>query len=187
MPNKIDPQLISIRDIAEEDIHFLLDYWFRSPPGFIESLGVDFAKMPQEVDMANGLKEKCREKLENASIKLRALMIIYDTQPIGFHTINPLVNGEFGIFHAHIWQPEMRHRGVATHTYPKACQIFFQRFNLKRIVFKTPVQNIAAIRVKEKLGIRYLGEDVIDFNVIKDGTLAKVYELTRGELLPEVK
>jgi len=39
------------------------------------------------------------------------------------------------------------------HTYPKACHIFFERFDLRRILFKTPVQNMGAIRVKEKLGI----------------------------------
>ena len=56
------------------------------------------------------------------------------------------------------------------------------RFNLSRILFKTPVQNIGAIRVKEKLGIRYIGEEIIGFGIIKEGTKAKVFELTRDEI-----
>jgi hypothetical protein len=62
-----------------------------------------------------------------------------------------------------------------------ACRVFLQRFDLKRILFKTPAQNVGAIRVKEKLGIRCLGEEVVDFGIIRPGTLAKVYELTREE------
>ncbi len=54
-----------------------------------------------------------------------------------------------------------------------------ERFDLKRILFKTPVQNVGAIRVKEKLGIRFIGEEVVEFGAIRAGTLARVYELTR--------
>jgi len=61
--------------------------------------------------------------------------------------------GDFGIFHAHLWEKSRRGCGIGMHTYPKACHIFFERFDLRRILFKTPVQNMGAIRVKEKLGI----------------------------------
>ncbi|TAJ69308.1 MAG: hypothetical protein EPO42_15640 [Gallionellaceae bacterium] len=66
-------------------------------------------------------------------------------------------------------------------SYPLALKIFFERFNLKQILFKTPAQNIGAIRVKEKLKIRCTGEEIIGFSVIKDGTLAKTFALTRAE------
>jgi hypothetical protein len=36
--------------------------------------------------------------------------------------------------------------------------------------------------VKEKLGIRSIGEEVIGFSIIKEGTNAKVFELTRDEV-----
>lgn len=39
-----------------------------------------------------------------------------------------------------------------------------------------------AIRVKEKLGIRCLGEEIVYFNIIKAGTLAKTFEITSLEL-----
>jgi hypothetical protein len=65
--------------------------------------------------------------------------------------------------------------------YPRACLIFMDRFNLKRILFKTPLQNIAAIRAKEKLGFRYIGEEIISFGIIRDDTRAKVFELTKPE------
>jgi RimJ/RimL family protein N-acetyltransferase len=65
-------------------------------------------------------------------------------------------------------------------TYPKACRIFFERFDLQRILFKTPIQNVGAIRVKEKLGIPCIGEEIIEFGIYKAGTRSQVFELTRS-------
>lgn len=171
---------VSVRDLSEEDVPYLTQYWFRSPPGYLESIGVDPKKLPSQETFESGL----REKLQGPSSRLNALIILFDGRPVGFHTINPLIEGDHGIFHAHIWDKEVRRKGVASVSYPKACQTFFKRFDLKRILFKTPAQNIGAIRVKERLGIRYIGEETIGFGVVKDGTLAKVFELTCQEASP---
>ena len=177
----LDPRLISIRDLTEEDIPFILNYWFHSPPGFIEAMGVDTAKLPSEADMAKSLEEKCRINRTLPASKTNALVVSYANQPIGLHTLFPFTQGDSGIFHAHLWKSEMRGRGLALHSYPRACQIFIQRFDLKRILFKTPIQNKGAIRVKEKLGIRSIGEETIGFGIIRDGTRAKVFELSKEE------
>ena len=179
---RIDPKLISLRDISEQDIPLVLNYWYRSPPGYIESMGVDPAKLPSETLMEKGLRDKCRQNLELLTSKSSALVILYKGQPIGVHTLFPVTEGDSGIFHAHIWNPDLRRRGLAMHTYPMACQRFMRRFNLKRILFKTPAQNIGAIRVKQKLGIRQIGEEVIGFGIIEDGTLASVFELICDEV-----
>jgi RimJ/RimL family protein N-acetyltransferase len=179
---KLDPMSISIRDLAEEDIPHVLKYWFHSPLGFVESMGVDTAKLSTELEMEKRLKEKCKANHLLGQSKLNALAILYRGQAIGFHTLFPIAEGDFGIFHAHIWKPEMRKCGVGMSSYPLACRIFMERFNLKRILFKTPIQNIGAIRVKEKLGIRNIGEEIIEFGIIKAGTRAKVFELTCEEM-----
>ncbi len=118
----IDPKQLLIRDLSESDIPLVLDYWFRSPSGFIESMGVDLRKLPQEADMALNLTEKCRENAKLPASKLNALVITYQDQPIGVHTLFPFTEGDFGIFHAHIWKPEMRKQGLAKYTY--ACDYF---------------------------------------------------------------
>jgi len=182
MKNLFSPSFVSIRDLSEEDIPSVLNYWFHSPPGFIESMGVDLDKMPKESEMEQSIRAKLIENASQPVSKLNVVVIVYNKLPVGFHTINPLTEGESGIFHAHIWDPNYRKRGIALYSYPKACRIFMSRFNLSRILFKTPVQNIGAIRVKEKLGIRYIGEEIIGFGIIKEGTKAKVFELTRDEI-----
>ncbi len=181
MSMKVDPKSVSVRDLREEDVPFVLDYLFRSPPGFIESLGADPAKLPPESQFASTLRERIATNSGRASSKLNALAILHEGSFVGFHILNPLVEGDHGIFHAHIARPEFRRRGIGELSYPQACRIFLERFDLQRILFKTPRQNAGAIRVKEKLGIRFLREETVDFGIIRAGTRARVYELTRAE------
>jgi RimJ/RimL family protein N-acetyltransferase len=181
MAAKVDPRSVSVRDLSEADIPLVLDYWFRSPAGFIESLGADPTKLSAEAVFADSLRQRVRKNEGLARSQLSSLAILHDGEFVGFHNLNPLVEGDFGVFHAHISRPEFRRRGVAECSYPLACRVFLQRFDLKRILFKTPVQNVGAIRVKEKLGIRCIGDVVVDFGIIRAGTRAKVYELTREE------
>lgn len=181
MVERVDPQSVSVRDLGESDIPSVLDYWYRSPPGFIESLGADLDKLPAEARFAESLLQRIRANGAAGRSKLSALAILLDGRFVGFHNLNPLTEGDFGVFHAHIARPEARRRGVGECSYPRACRIYLERFDLKRILFKTPLQNVGAIRVKEKLGIRCIGEEVVDFGVIRAGTRARVFELTREE------
>jgi RimJ/RimL family protein N-acetyltransferase len=172
---------VSVRDISENEIPSIIDYWFHSPVGFLESMGVDPLKMPREVEMRASLYDKITANLQLGESKINAMAILFNGKAIGFHTLNPIVEGDYAIFHAHIWDASARGLGIATQSYPKACQTFIERFNLNRILFKTPAQNKAAIKVKEKLGIRCIGEEIVGFGIIKEGTLAKVFELTKFE------
>jgi RimJ/RimL family protein N-acetyltransferase len=181
MSEKVDCRSVSVRDLTEADIPLVLDYWFRSPPGFIESLGADPMKLPAEAQFAESLRQRLRTNAGRVRSKLTSLAILHEGRFVGFHNLNPLVEGDFGIFHAHVSRPEFRRRGVAACSYPQACRVFLLRFDLKRILFKTPAQNVGAIRVKEKLGIRFIGEERVELGIIRSGTLARVYELTREE------
>jgi RimJ/RimL family protein N-acetyltransferase len=170
-------ELVSIRELSTAEVPFILDYWLNSPPGYLESIGVDPAKLPPRAEFERSLREKCEWPVAKRGV----LVIIYRGQAVGFHTLHPIAEGDYGIFHAHLWDESVRDRGIATVSYVKACHIFLNRFGLKRILFKTPIQNKGSIRVKEKLGIRYLHEERVSFGIVKDATLAKVFELTRDE------
>jgi RimJ/RimL family protein N-acetyltransferase len=179
---QLNLDLVAVRDLEDKDISSLIHYWYHSPPGFIESMGVDPKKLIPEQEMEANLRKKVWENRSLPQSKLNVLAITYNGRTIGNHVINPLTENEDGIFHAHIWLPEMRRKGVGMRSYVLAGRTFIERFNLKRILYKTPTQNTGSIRLKEKLGFRYIGEETIGFGVVKDGTQAKVFELTRDDL-----
>lgn len=176
--------LISIRDFCAADVPRVLDYWYRSPAGYLESIGADPARlMPEEV-MRSSMLGACAKnsELSAGDSKMPAVTLLYDDQPIGLHLVGPVVGGESAIFHAHIWDVAFRGKGISSVTYPLACEVFFRRFRLKKIFFRTPSMNIAAIRVKEKLGIRCTGEEPFESVLALPGLTAKCFELTPEEL-----
>jgi hypothetical protein len=177
----VEPQLVKIRGFSEKSLGQLMDYWYHSSAGFIEAMGIDPNKLLPEHEFKKSMMDECRANSLLAASKSRFLTITYEDEAIRSHTLFPLEEGDCGVFHAHIWSLEMRGKGIARITYPIACRIFMERFDLKRILFKTPIQNAAAIRVKEQLGIRCIGEETIDFGIVRDGTKANVFELTRPE------
>jgi RimJ/RimL family protein N-acetyltransferase len=181
-PICVDLDLVTVRDFYEGDVEGLIDYWYHSPVGFIEAMGIDRDKLLPEQEFRKSVMDEFRANSQLAFSKSHLLTITYNGAAIGNHAISLLIEGNYGVFHAHIWSPEMRGKGIARITYPRACLIFMERFNLKRILFKTPIQNIAAIRVKEQLGIRCIGDEIISFGIIRDGTRAKVFEVTRPEV-----
>lgn len=181
MDIKTEISQVALRDLRESDIPLILGYWFHSPPGYIASMGVDVSKMPSEDEMRKSLRNKVKTNRRLLHSKLNALVILVNREPIGFHTLTSVKEGDSGIFHAHICKKELRGQGIGLQSYPEACRIFMERFDLQKIHFKTPLQNIGAIRVKEKLGIRCVGEETLNFDIIKEGTLGKIFELTRQE------
>ncbi len=173
----MNPDRIRVREQRESDFPMMLDYWFRSPPGFIEGMGVDLQKLGTEEAMVKLLSERSRQRVSRFS----AVTITLDDEPIGTHSLIPFVENDYGVMHAHICRPEFRGKGIGRVSYLKAAGHFFDHLNLKRIVFQTPMQNRGAIRLKEKLGIRIVGETLIDLSIIRTGTRGLVFELTRDE------
>jgi RimJ/RimL family protein N-acetyltransferase len=178
---RIDGLRISVRDIRRRDVAGVLDYWYRSPPGHVEGMAIVPGELPGEAARRAALLRAAREALSPVP-QGNILTVVMGGRAVGIHTLGGLIRGESGLFHAHLFDPAVRRRGVATISYPLACRVFFERFALKTIVFKIPVQNVGAIRVKEKLGIRCVGEEIIGQRVIRPGTRARVFELARGEL-----
>ena len=111
------------------------------------------------------------------------MIIEIDGLVIGTHGITDIKANESAVMHAHIFDANFRRAGVCSFTYPRAALVFMDQFNLPKIVFKTPLQNVGAQRVKEKLGITCIGQELIENPNIIEGTMAKVYELGREQAL----
>lgn len=120
---------------------------------------------------------------ETAADKMPILVILYDDKPIGVNLVNQIVEGESALFHAHIWNPNFRRKGLSPFTYPHSSYVFMERFNLKKIIFKTPVLNIGALKVKEKLGLKSLGLTKLELPFFDKPVDANIFEWTREECL----
>jgi hypothetical protein len=51
------------------------------------------------------------------------------------------------------------------------------------VIFKTPKRNTAPLKIKEKLGLEPIGEEVINWPALIEPLLVKVFRATLTELL----
>lgn len=167
---------IRVRDVIESDIPHFLNYWHNAPDGFIESMSIDPSKVMTRDEMDAGIRRTIENNAQLEQSKSTMLIIVHDSKPIGYHALFPVVENDHGCFHAHIWDAEMRGQGVAAISAPLACEAFAKRFNLAKILAKVPAQNSFAIDSLERNGIPCKGEEVISNGIVKDGTVAKVFE-----------
>ena len=173
---------VKIRDTELRDIPIFMDYWYRSPESFIRSMGVDPTKMKPEIEQAAYLRESILSNLKIPNSKLPFLTIELDGRAVGSHSLGDVVEGESGVFHAHLWFKEVRGIGLCTYTYPLASKVFMDRFGLKEIYFKTPSLNVGANKIKQGLGLQSCGEEPITYFFMLPGLTAKIYRLSRMQL-----
>ncbi|MBB65463.1 MAG: hypothetical protein CMO81_10405 [Waddliaceae bacterium] len=170
------------RSLEAQDIENLIQYWHYSPPEFFEKIGID----PQRLLPENKMRELFQKEIEDIKKegeKASKLIIIeYKGKAIASHNLNEIIEGDSGLFHAHIWYREFRGKGLGTYSYPRAAKIYMDRFQLQTIRFISPIQNPAIQRIKEKLGLQSLGEQIMTAPILQDNTRGYLYILTREQL-----
>lgn len=165
MKNKLILTDINIQDFSFDDIDLHLNYWYRSPPDFMKSLKIDINKLPSERIMREILEEHVNN-VKDGIKKSHILSIKHINKTIGVHELTHLTINNSAIMHAHIWNSDYRGIGIGPISYLLAMKVFFLRFNLKEIRFETPLHNISARKIKEKLGILESGFSTIDMPML---------------------
>jgi len=177
----INQNTVLFRSLMPEDVEKIVGYWLGSPPSFIESMGIDPTKLPDAAKMRSSLLLKAATNLEKGDQFATQLIILYHGQAVGLHGLSHIEEG-CGVFHAHIWDSKHRGQGLGTYTYPRACRIFLDRFQLQKIRFESPCMNPAIHAIKSKLNLSPISEAVMDQSQMIEGTTAKVYEINRNDL-----
>lgn len=178
----LTPADVEIREFRPEDIVPVVDYWTANAPEFWHARGIDPAKLLPREAMLAGYETAFRER---GGVKM-TVVIVYQGRAVGMHGLTEVVEGESGIFHAHLWDAASRGKGIARVSYVKACDWFMDSLGLKKLIFRTPKLNPAPNRVKEKIGIPKIGETLLDLPMLKEPLPANVYELDRA-LLDKLK
>ena len=179
---KIDPLDVTLRYFDfHKDIDALCDYFYRSPPGFMESMGLNLAFMGDEMEFRKTWLAALEENAKKGE-RPRTQIVSYKNELVGMHSTTHYLPKESLIMHAHFYYEKFRGLGIGTISYVKAMENLLMDFSLKEILFKTPVQNLAPMKIKEKLGLKPIGEEILDWPILLPGTRAKVFRVDLAEL-----
>jgi hypothetical protein len=167
---------VSIDRFSESDVDILMQYWYESPEDYIKSMGIRRDKMLKREEFSQRMKDKIRSEdrlFSYLSIKL-------DSNTIGCHSLTDLNVSHSAVMHAHVFFEEYRRKGVGRISYVLAIKKYFELFDLKKIIFKTPKMNKGPNILKSKyLGLNPIGEEASTSPVLEKGLPLLVYEMSR--------
>lgn len=178
---KVSPDDVDVRYFRENDLDDYCNYFFRSPPGFLEGIGLRPEALGSEDSFRQSFLAHLKELNQNGPPS-KFLLVLFQGEKVGFHLLTHINGNDSAIMHAHFFRPEYRGLGIGTISYVKAMEVFMRDFGFKEIVFKTPMQNRAPMRIKEKLGLQPLGEEVLDWPSLQPGTRAQLFRVDRQTL-----
>lgn len=149
---------LTIRELTAEDIADIANYWLDSEPAFLESLGVDLAKLPSREELTGALHAQLAKPIEER--QSYCLIGEADGRAIGHCNTNPTTFGEEAWMHLHLWRPDARRRGLGTRLVRESVKRFFEALHLKRLYSEPMSSNEAPNRTLAKLGFELVKEYV---------------------------
>src|ERR1700733_2734263 len=147
---------LSVREIKDSDIDHLVHYWLNADDAFLLGMGVDLAKIPNEAYLRKMLSQQLSQPYQEK----RAYCIIWqaDGKPIGHSNLNPVIFGEAGTMHLHLWNSEVRKKGMGTELVKLTLPYYFKNMKLKRLICEPYALNPAPNKVLEKAGFDFIKE-----------------------------
>ena len=148
--------ILSVREIRQQDIEPITKYWLGSDAAFLQGMGVDVEKIPGKEKWKEMLMEQLGQSIEEK--KSYCIIWQVDENAVGHSNINKIIIGEEAYMHLHIWSAEIRKKGFGTELIRLTLPYFFEKFRLKKLYCEPYALNPAPNKTLEKTGFRFVKE-----------------------------
>jgi RimJ/RimL family protein N-acetyltransferase len=139
---------------SREEYELMLDYFYKADDSFLRGMGVDRLKLPER-DKWLGALLVDHEKPDGKRDRFYLVWIFRGTG-VGHSSINKIIPGNEAFIHLHLWNSQLRRRGLGTEFVRRSADFYFERFNLQKLVYEPCAENPAPNRVLEKLGFAFV-------------------------------
>ena len=145
---------VFVREIISSDIPHIADYWLKSNPDFLESMGVDLKKLPTRDGLTLMLSTQINTPdQEKASL---AMILEVDGKPVGHCNVNGITYGKEATMHLHLWKLDNRQKGLGSTMVLQSLNVFFERLQLETIWCEPYALNPAPNKTLLKLGFEWV-------------------------------
>ena len=136
------------------DYERVLDYFLGADEPFLRGMGVDPQKLPQRAAWL----ERLVPDLARPDEQKQTFYVGWDYEGtrVGHCNLNPLVYGDHGYVHVHLWDPAVRRAGLGTEFLRRSLGVFLRRFALRRLYCEPFAENPAPNRILVKAGFRFI-------------------------------
>ena len=150
--------LCQVREMEARDVPLIVSYWLDAESAFLEGMGVDLAKLPAREAMIHFLTRQASLPLEEKA----SFCLIWEIggKASGHCNLNPIFRGKEAWMHLHMWRSSKRRQGLGNELVRKSLAVFFQTFDLPRIISEPYALNPAPNACLPKVGFQFEREYV---------------------------
>jgi RimJ/RimL family protein N-acetyltransferase len=132
----------------------IVDYFHESTPEFLNSLGVDKAKLPDRARWLAHYQQEFSLPVEQRKSLLVTWLL--DDEAIGFSTADKIKIGEEAYMHLHIVRPGKRRAGIGTELVRQTVKIYFDTLKIEKLFCEPYALNDAPNRTLERAGFSFV-------------------------------
>ncbi len=143
-----------IREIQEEDVEQVINYFVQADDNFLKGMGVDPDKLPDPADWQALILDDLSQPL--ARRQFYYLVWLINGRPAGHSNINKIVYGDHAYMHLHLWNPASRQAGNGLFFIQACITAYFDRFDLDTLFCEPYALNPAPNRILAKTGFDFV-------------------------------
>ncbi len=148
----MNQDFLSVRELTEQDIHPIIEYWLSSDSVFFLGMGVELNKIPDR----NQWKKMLTKQLNTPIGQKESYCIIWlvNKEAVGHSNVSKIIFGEEAYMHLHLWNAKARKKGYGTELVKMTLPYFFQNLKLKRLFCEPYALNLSPNKTLEKVGFK---------------------------------
>lgn len=144
----------SIKEIEQEDVASIVNYWHQPDHDFLISMGVDLSKIPPRQDLYNMLIAQM--ELPYQEKQSYCIIWLLNGEAVGHSNVNKIVFGREAYMHLHLWQNASRQKGMGTSFVKMTIPYFFRNLQLKDLYCEPYALNPAPNKTLQRVGFTKL-------------------------------
>ncbi len=147
---------LTVRELQQEDIPLITDYWLHSGPELMKAMGVDLDKLPSEAFWHEMLNKQLVAPYEEKQAYCTIWEI--DGEAIGHCNVNKIVWGKEAYMHLHLWRNGSRQKGMGTQLVKMSLPYFYRNLQLETVFCEPYALNPAPNKTLERVGFQFIKE-----------------------------
>ena len=147
---------ISVREMKENDIEQIVEYFADATPEYLIGMGADPNKIPSKEKWIGILQKEFKK--DNKEKEFYYIIWQIGEKSIGHSNINKIIFAKEAYMHLHIWGKENRHKGIGLQLIKETIPFYFRNFNLQELYCEPYSLNPAANNTLVKVGFEFIKE-----------------------------
>lgn len=169
-----------IREFVKSDIEKIVDYFIDAESNFLKGMGADKSKMPKREKWIQNLQSELEKPYQEKEYYY--IIWLLDGKPVGHSNVNHIDFGRSATMHLHLWKNRMRKGGLGLEFLKMTIPLYFEKFELKKLICEPYSENIAPNKTLKKIGFDLICTYETIPGPINFKQKVNRYELTKRQL-----